>query len=92
MYVKRRDLELMKTFDNFVQLQAFWEWVIEQKEMWRVIWLRQSFQDRTLTAKSLKDVMVTHENLDMHCGVISYILKWTKHNMIRIQFCTNLCF
>ncbi len=45
MYVKRRDLELMKTFDNFVQLQAFWEWVIEQKEMWCVIWLGQPFQD-----------------------------------------------
>ncbi len=44
MYVKRRDLELMKTFDNFVQLQV-WEWVIEQKEMWCVIWLGQPFQD-----------------------------------------------
>jgi hypothetical protein len=33
MYVKRRDLELMTTFDSLVQLQAFWEWVIKQKEM-----------------------------------------------------------
>ncbi len=33
MCVKRRDLELMTTFVNLVQLQAFWEWVIEKKEM-----------------------------------------------------------
>jgi hypothetical protein len=88
MCVKRRDLELMTTFVNLVQLQAFWEWVIEKKEMWCVIWLGQPFQDWTLAAKSLKDVMVTHENLDMHYGVISYILRSTKNNMIRIHFYT----
>jgi hypothetical protein len=44
-YLHKKDLEMMTSFVESMQLQTFWEWAGSNEQMWHVLWSRTPFED-----------------------------------------------